>query len=107
MDTRKNEKIAVLAGTLVDTQMGMTLLENHGLAGMAFPLTENPRRQVEFQLMPLEEKLLAVRLVLVAGSEAGLPPRAGVLQFFVRLGGLPGIGSRNGPADRHPYGYVP
>lgn len=71
MDTRKNEKIAVLAGTLVDTQMGMTLLENHGLAGMAFPLTENPRRQVEFQLMPLEEKLLAVRLVLVAAVKQG------------------------------------
>lgn len=71
MDTRKNEKIAVLAGTLVDTQMGMTLLENHGLAGMAFPLTENPRSQVEFQLMPLEEKLLAVRLVLAAAVKQG------------------------------------
>ena len=46
MDTGKNGKIAVLAGTPVDTQMGMSLLENHGLEGMEFPLTENPRRQV-------------------------------------------------------------
>lgn len=51
--------------------MEMTLLENHGLAGMAFPLTENPRRQVEFQLMPLEEKLLAVRLFLAAAVKQG------------------------------------
>ncbi len=71
MSMRKSQKIAVLAGTLVDTQMGITLLENHGLAGMAFPLAENPRRQVEFQLMPLEEKLVAVRMVLAAAVKQG------------------------------------
>ena len=71
MDTRKNEKIAVLAGTPVDTRMGVSLLENHGLAGIGFPLAENPRRQVEFQLMPPQEKLAAVRSVLAAVVEKG------------------------------------
>ena len=71
MDTRKKEKIAVVAGTLVDARMGVTLLENHGMAGTAFPLTENPRRQMEFQLMPSEEKLTAVRRVLAAAVKQG------------------------------------
>ena len=71
MDIRKKGKIAVVAGTLVDAQMGVTLLENHGMAGTAFPLTENPRRQMEFQLMPSEEKLTAVRRVLAAAVKQG------------------------------------
>lgn len=71
MDIRKKGNIAVVAGTLVDAQMGVTLLKNHGMAGIAFPLTENPRRQMEFQLMPSEEKLTAVRQVLAAAVKQG------------------------------------
>ena len=71
MDTGENGKIAVLAGTPVDTQMGMSLLENHGLEGMAFPLTDDPRRQVEFQLMSLEDKRRIVRQVLAAAVKQG------------------------------------
>lgn len=58
------EIIAVLAGTPVDTRMGTDCLAAAGLAGLPFPLAEDPRRQTAFQLSSREEKEAAVLGVL-------------------------------------------
>ena len=58
------EQIAVLAGTPVDTHMGVACLAKAGLTGLAFPLASDPRRQTAFQLSSQEEKTAAVRAVL-------------------------------------------
>ena len=55
---------AVLAGTPVDSEMGVNVLVAHGLSGRAFPLAEDPRRQTAFQLSAPAEKTAAVRAVL-------------------------------------------
>lgn len=51
-----NEPIAVLAGTPVDTQMGVDVLARAGLSGLAFPLAEDPRQQTAFQISSPAEK---------------------------------------------------
>lgn len=56
--------IAVLAGTPVDTKMGMDCLAAAGLAGLSFPLAADPRQQTAFQLSSQEEKEAAVLGVL-------------------------------------------
>ena len=45
-----NQPMAVLAGTPVDTQMGMDVLQDNGLAGMAFQVSQNPREHTAFQV---------------------------------------------------------
>lgn len=50
------EPIAVLAGTPVDTQMGVDVLTAAGLSGVAYPLSANPREQTMFQVSSPEEK---------------------------------------------------
>ena len=40
--------IAVLAGTPVDTQMGVDVLGSRGLTGAAFPLAEDPRLEYNY-----------------------------------------------------------
>ena len=62
MDGR--EPIAVLAGTPVDTRMGVRVLEDHGLTGKPFPLAADPWQQTAFQISAPEEKTAAVRAVL-------------------------------------------
>ena len=59
-----NEPIAVLAGTPVDTRMGVDCLAGAGLSGAAFPLAEDPRRQTAFQISSPEEKHARVLEVL-------------------------------------------
>ena len=46
--------IAVLAGTPVDTQMGVDFLTGAGLSGTAFPLSADPRQQTAFQISSRE-----------------------------------------------------
>ena len=58
------EQIAVLAGTPVDTQMGVEYLAKAGLTGLAFPMASDPRRQTAFQISSQGEKTAAVRAVL-------------------------------------------
>ena len=58
------ETIAVLAGTPVDTQMGVDVLEAAGLHGLAFPLAGNPWEQTAFQISSAEEKRSKVLSVL-------------------------------------------
>jgi glutamate racemase len=65
------EHIAVLAGTPVDTQMGVDVLAKAGLSGLAFPLAETPRQQTAFQISPQEQKTAAVRAVLQTAQAQG------------------------------------
>ena len=65
------EQIAVLAGTPVDTQMGVDCLAKAGLTGLAFPLASEPRQQTAFQISSQEEKTAAVRVVLKEARSRG------------------------------------
>lgn len=65
------EPIAVLAGTPVDTQMGVDCLTASGLLADAYPLAEDPRQQTAFQISTPAEKIAAVRRVLQTAMERG------------------------------------
>ena len=65
------EQIAVLAGTPVDTQMGVECLMEAGLTALAFPMASDPRQQTAFQLSSQEEKTAAVRAVLKDARSRG------------------------------------
>ena len=65
------EQIAVLAGTPVDTQMGVEYLAKAGLTGLAFPMASDPRRQTAFQISSPAEKTAAVRAVLEQAQAQG------------------------------------
>ena len=65
------EQIAVLAGTPVDTQMGVDCLAKAGLNGLALPLASDPRQQTAFQISSHEEKTAAVRAVLEEARSRG------------------------------------
>lgn len=58
------EPIAVLAGTPVDTKMGIDCLAAAGLTGLSFPLATGPRQQTAFQISSQAEKESAVLGVL-------------------------------------------
>ncbi len=66
-----NEPIAVLAGTPVDTWMGAEVLRKAGLTGIPFPVSEDPRAQTAFQILPEAEKQVAVAEILRCGMEQG------------------------------------
>ena len=67
-----NHGIAVLAGTPVDTQMGLDCLARAGIpGGMAFPLAQDPREQTAFQISPPEEKQRRCRELLRRAGERG------------------------------------
>ena len=48
--------IIVMAGTPVDTQMGMDCLSTQGLPGVFCPISEDPNQQTAFQISSTEEK---------------------------------------------------
>ena len=56
--------IAVLAGTPVDTQMGVDVLARKGLEGLAFPVSRDPREQTAFQISSPAHKEEAVLAIL-------------------------------------------
>lgn len=58
------EPIAVLAGTPVDTKMGIDCLAAAGLTGLSFPLAAGPRQQTAFQISSQAERESAVLGVL-------------------------------------------
>lgn len=68
---KEAEWTAVLAGTPVDSAMGVGVLEAHGLAGRAFPLAEDPWQQTAFQLSAPEEKTAVVWAVLESVRKQG------------------------------------
>ena len=48
--------IAVFAGTLVDTQMGVDIVAAAGLPCLAFPVSKDPHEQIGFQISSPERK---------------------------------------------------
>lgn len=66
-----SELIAVLAGTPVDTQMGVDVLTNAGLSGLACPLAQNPWEQTAFQISSSEEKWAKTLSVLRDAQKKG------------------------------------
>lgn len=60
--------IIVMAGTPVDTRMGMDCLLSHGLNGLFCPVSENPNQQTAFQISPMEKKAAAVTALLRTGA---------------------------------------
>ena len=58
--------IAVMAGTPVDTRMGMEFLQRRdpSLTLLSYPTAKDPWEQYEFQLGPLEERTAAVRALV-------------------------------------------
>lgn len=66
-----NHPIAVMAGTPVDTQMGVDILEALHLPCIAFPISANPREQTIFQVSSPEAKYAHVLSVLQLAKEMG------------------------------------
>lgn len=64
--------IIVMAGTPVDTQMGMDCLSTQGLPGVFCPISEDPTQQTAFQISSTEEKIdTVVSLLCAAQREHG------------------------------------
>ena len=76
--------IAVLAGTPVDTRMGVDCLADRGLQGLAFPLSAEPRAQTAFQHAPQAARQQRV-LEILEGAMA-----QGCRQAFVYCNSLSG-----------------
>lgn len=66
-----NEWIAVMAGTPVDTEMGVEVLRQHGLEGRAYAMAPDPIAQTAFQNQDEAAKTAAVRQVLTEIARAG------------------------------------
>lgn len=66
-----NQPIAVLAGTPVDTQMGMDVLREANVEGIPFPVSKNPREQTAFQVSSAEKKHQAILAILQKAKEQG------------------------------------
>ena len=60
--------IIVMAGTPVDTQMGMDCLSTQGLPGVFCPISEDPNQQTAFQISSTEEKIDTVVSLLCAAQ---------------------------------------
>ena len=65
-------KTAVIAGTPVDTQMGVEPLGRRGAEAEGFPVSRTPEEQTVFQVSPRREKEEAVGAVLDAVRSRGL-----------------------------------
>lgn len=65
------KSIAVLAGTPVDTQMGVDVLAAAGLTGLAFPLANDPWEQTAFQISSPDEKRKKTLQVLHTAQTQG------------------------------------
>lgn len=65
-------KIAVIAGTPVDTRMGVTLLNQHGVKGLSFPVSRTPEEQTAFQVGAQSAREEAVGALLDRIKEAGM-----------------------------------
>ena len=64
------EPIAVLAGTPVDTRMGVDVLSAAGLSGAPFPISPDPREQTAFQISsPAEKHRTALDILNKAQAE--------------------------------------
>ena len=66
------EKIAVIAGTPIDTLMGGEFLKSKGLETEEFPVSENPVEQTKFQSMPQETKELEMKKIIKTIKSKGI-----------------------------------
>ncbi len=57
-------KIAVFAGTLVDTQMGADVLAAHGIDHIQYPVSKDPHEQHMFQISSADEKHAVMKSML-------------------------------------------
>ena len=65
--------VIVMAGTPVDTQMGVDCLTAHGLTGLFCPVSTDPNQQTAFQISSMEEKVAAVTALLRSAQAAKGP----------------------------------
>lgn len=65
-------KIAVIAGTPVDTQMGVDLLAQRGAEAAGFPVSRTPEEQTVFQVSAQREKEEAIGAILDAIKAQGM-----------------------------------
>lgn len=66
------EKIAVIAGTPIDTLMGAEFIKSKGLETEEFPVSENPVEQTKFQSMPQETKELEMKKIIKTIKSKGI-----------------------------------
>lgn len=52
----ENKKIAVIAGTPVDTKMGADFLNSKGLNAFSYPVSQDPRNNYCFKLFLLNRE---------------------------------------------------
>lgn len=60
----KQQVIGVMAGTPVDTQMGVDYLAGRGLAAKAYPVSASPREQTRLQVGPEKERNDVIRRLI-------------------------------------------
>ena len=66
-------KIAVIAGTPVDTQMGVELLKSRGAEALGFPISRTPEEQTAFQVgSQSAREAVTARQIAALGREYGL-----------------------------------
>lgn len=65
-------KVAVLAGTLVDTKMGEEILISRGFEVMGYPLAKNPQEQTKMQYFSKEELEEKVADIVKCGKTEGV-----------------------------------
>lgn len=75
-------RIGVIAGTPVDTQMGVGVLESKGIQGIGYQTASSPQKQNELQLLH-KDKLydIVVEIILQAKNQ-------GIEKFFVYCNSL-------------------
>lgn len=57
-------KVAVMAGTPIDTQMGVDYLTGRGIEAEGYPVSSNPMEQTVFQTSPYEQREDFVRQLI-------------------------------------------
>ena len=97
-------KVAVIAGTLVDTAMGVAYLNRRDpeIEAVPYPATNSPRAGQLFQLAPEEEKRARFEEIF------GDAERRGIRDFFVYCNSLSGVFDFEGfAAQRGDRVYTP
>ncbi len=76
------DRVGVMAGTPIDTQMGVDLLRTNGIEAVGYPLSENPKEQSRLQLLS-KDKLhyMVIEKILHAKS-------IGIEKFFIYCNSL-------------------
>lgn len=99
--------IIVMAGTPVDTQMGMDCLSTQGLPGVFCPISEDPNQQTAFQISSTEEKIDTVVSLLCAAQREHGAKKPSLRNSPFRRAGFPVRCPGNRLEDRHAAGRLP